>query len=311
MAKRGFTPEANEILDNWMSKISGSEYKILSFIRRKTVGWRKSSDAISLSQFQLGCGLSRNTVIAGISKLVARGFVIQLKIKTKQGDDAASIYSLNLPMEGSSNIVPPVVENSDYRSSNIELPGGSEKEPTTDSSFTKETSSSSQQESCEDWKKRMKLLGWTEKEINETWRRYKLQPEGTVKNPRMWLESVLHSVRFDLSKENEKDQERAAKEQKEASEASEREKEEQYLQKETTKRIHANRALTELFQGRPWLEYTQGKSYIKLIVNGENYAGCLNFSDSDFQKFLLECMEKEADRADLGAARAFLASLEM
>ncbi len=43
----------------------------------------------------------------------------------------------------------------------------------------------------------------TEEEVEEAVRRYKMQPEGAIKNPRRWLDTVLQSIRDDNWKAGE------------------------------------------------------------------------------------------------------------
>ena len=47
-ARQGhFTVFDNAVLDIVMPTLSGSEWKLLSFVIRKTIGWQKNADALS------------------------------------------------------------------------------------------------------------------------------------------------------------------------------------------------------------------------------------------------------------------------
>lgn len=70
MINKGFTQIPNELFEVlFSSDLVGSEVKILIFISRKTYGFHKDSDQISLSQFQNKLGFSRQTVVDGLRKL--------------------------------------------------------------------------------------------------------------------------------------------------------------------------------------------------------------------------------------------------
>lgn len=64
-----YTQIPNEILDKWMSQLSGSEFKIISAIARKTFGWKKRKDKISISQLAEITGLSNRSIIDALRVL--------------------------------------------------------------------------------------------------------------------------------------------------------------------------------------------------------------------------------------------------
>lgn len=71
--ENGFTAIANEIMEKLYSiPLSGSEYRILFCIIRKTYGWNKKVDKISLSQLVTETKLSRKGVCESINKLVTK-----------------------------------------------------------------------------------------------------------------------------------------------------------------------------------------------------------------------------------------------
>lgn len=70
-----FTKIPNVVFDVAMSELSGSEYKVLFFVLRKTLGWNKSRDRIALSQFVQGTGLSKSAVVQAIKGLEAKGWL--------------------------------------------------------------------------------------------------------------------------------------------------------------------------------------------------------------------------------------------
>jgi phage replication O-like protein O len=87
--ENGHVKIANDIFEALMRiRISGEARQVLDTIIRKTYGFNKKEDAISLSQFCLATGLSKTGVCKGIAKLVS------LNIITKKGNDIANVYSL-------------------------------------------------------------------------------------------------------------------------------------------------------------------------------------------------------------------------
>ena len=74
--ENGYTAIANEIMDALAKMdLSSSESRILRVVLRKTYGWNKPNDQISLSQFQKLTSLSRQMVCHAIKLLVKRGLL--------------------------------------------------------------------------------------------------------------------------------------------------------------------------------------------------------------------------------------------
>lgn len=76
------------ILEGYWCQMSGSEQKIMDFILRQTIGWRKLSDRISLEQFangmgdtNKGTGLSYSQIQRAIKGLEKQGFIKVIRIK--------------------------------------------------------------------------------------------------------------------------------------------------------------------------------------------------------------------------------------
>ncbi len=70
-AENGHCDIANDIVEALAKiRIPGEAYQVLWFIFRKTYGWHKRYDSISLSQFEKGTGLKRSHVCRSIKKLV-------------------------------------------------------------------------------------------------------------------------------------------------------------------------------------------------------------------------------------------------
>lgn len=76
----GYTPIANEILDALCMKsvlLSDYEWTCLMFIFRKTYGWGKPEDRISLSQFVSGTHIQRSHVCRSLKKLLKKRIITQ------------------------------------------------------------------------------------------------------------------------------------------------------------------------------------------------------------------------------------------
>lgn len=102
------TPVPDVLFDELLTKLTGTELKILLYIIRRTWGFKKDADAISLSQFQKGIitkdgrvldrgsGISdRKTILTTLSSLEAKGCIQIERSKTASGDNDTSIYRIN------------------------------------------------------------------------------------------------------------------------------------------------------------------------------------------------------------------------
>ena len=76
--ENGFTPIANEILEALVKAgLLGSELALVLFVIRKTYGWKKKHDIISLTQFEKGTGLSRPTVVKTLKNVLTKKLVVK------------------------------------------------------------------------------------------------------------------------------------------------------------------------------------------------------------------------------------------
>jgi phage replication O-like protein O len=76
--ENGFTGIANEILDHLsMPGINGSEYRILLAVIRKTYGFNKKKDRISLTQFEKLTSMNRAHVVRTIKELVSKRILLK------------------------------------------------------------------------------------------------------------------------------------------------------------------------------------------------------------------------------------------
>lgn len=88
-----YTTFPNDVLDYVMPICSGAEWKIVCAIVRRTLGWNKTTDRISISQLIKDTGLSRQTVVDATASAVETGYIL----KTPRGNSFE--YTLNKDFE--------------------------------------------------------------------------------------------------------------------------------------------------------------------------------------------------------------------
>lgn len=92
----GYTPIAHTILEALATHvISPDEWRVLMVILRKTYGWNKKTDSISLSEFARITGITRNHVSRVICKLASRNIIY--RVAPVQGTDG--------PRSGANDII--------------------------------------------------------------------------------------------------------------------------------------------------------------------------------------------------------------
>ena len=93
----GFTRIANELIDTFCRyRLSGEEWLVLWVIIRKTYGFNKKLDAISLGQFSSITGLKRQNVFRAINKLSSKQIIAVIK----NGDRVIVSYGLQKDYDG-------------------------------------------------------------------------------------------------------------------------------------------------------------------------------------------------------------------
>ena len=76
-----YTRIVNEVLEQLVkTALLASEFRIALFVIRKTWGYNKTEDVISLTQFRKGTGLSRTTIIAAIKNLTLKRLLVQRSV---------------------------------------------------------------------------------------------------------------------------------------------------------------------------------------------------------------------------------------
>jgi phage replication O-like protein O len=88
--ENGYTKIANELMEALTRiRIPGEAMQILLFIFRKTYGFNKKHDAISLSQFHLATGINTPNICRAIKTLIAMNIII------KKDNQHATEYRIN------------------------------------------------------------------------------------------------------------------------------------------------------------------------------------------------------------------------
>lgn len=88
-----YTAIPNWILDDVLPVISPASTKVLMLIMRRTAGWQRESDAISVRQFSAALNLSRPTVLKALKELIACK-VIAVDYGSTHGDRDVNVYSV-------------------------------------------------------------------------------------------------------------------------------------------------------------------------------------------------------------------------
>lgn len=74
----------NELIDKgYMAKMKGAALPCYLFIVRKTRGWNKSNDNISISQLVEGTGYKKDAVLGGVEQLISMGIVEKISFQNR------------------------------------------------------------------------------------------------------------------------------------------------------------------------------------------------------------------------------------
>ncbi|HVA90079.1 MAG TPA: hypothetical protein VNL71_09570 [Chloroflexota bacterium] len=100
------TPVPDTYFDRLLPVLGLAEWRLLLFVCRRTLGFKKLSDAISLDQFShgitsdaglvlsVGAGLDRSSVTRSARGLVAKGVLLRQAVSHPSTGDGISVYSL-------------------------------------------------------------------------------------------------------------------------------------------------------------------------------------------------------------------------
>ncbi|MCD6352498.1 MAG: replication protein [Armatimonadetes bacterium] len=103
-----YTQVPDEAFDELMARLTPAEFKVMMYIIRRTFGFKKNSDAISLSQLvsglrtrdgrvlDHGTGLSKSGVVKAIKGLLRKNVIRAVRRPTGPHTYEATLYALNL-----------------------------------------------------------------------------------------------------------------------------------------------------------------------------------------------------------------------
>lgn len=105
------TPVPDNFFDELLAELSGAEVKVVCYVMRRTFGFKRQSDDISISQMlngivkrdgtrlDRGTGLSKPTLLRTIRSLKERNVLISLRNSSAERGDEATSYRLNIIVE--------------------------------------------------------------------------------------------------------------------------------------------------------------------------------------------------------------------
>jgi len=95
ISKINHTQISNDFLEIHMKNLSGGATKVFLAISRKTIGWHKETDSISISQIMALTGLSNRGVINSISELEKNGLIKVFRKKTEKDFNYTNKYTID------------------------------------------------------------------------------------------------------------------------------------------------------------------------------------------------------------------------
>jgi len=136
-ASPNYTPVPDELFDEQLPDLSGAELKVLLYVIRRTFGFKRESDNISLSQMlnglrtydgrQLdrGVGLTKKTLLLAIKSLEEKQIIFTERRRSVANGDEPTSYRLHLAYSDAREIItPPVGEKLPQGGGGEITPGG-------------------------------------------------------------------------------------------------------------------------------------------------------------------------------------------
>ena len=146
------TQVPDQYLDELLPILSGAELKVLLYITRRTFGFKKESDNISLSQMlhgiktrdgrilDRGTGLSKPTLLQALRSLQDKQIIETERQRSPEKGDEPTVYKLKFA-EGPAGqkTIPPLVKKVDQGGGKEISPGGWSKDLTTQQTVLQQT----------------------------------------------------------------------------------------------------------------------------------------------------------------------------
>jgi len=117
-----YTQTPDEIFDWIMAFLTGAELKVLLYITRRTFGFKKSADAISIPQLcsgivtrdgrrlDWGTGLERSTVLKALRSLETKNLIVRQQQDDPTYGSQPTLYALNIKVESASTSSLPLLQ---------------------------------------------------------------------------------------------------------------------------------------------------------------------------------------------------------
>lgn len=180
----------NSVVDELMADMSGVELKCYLFVVRKTKGWNKECDAISLTQFVKFTGAGKTAVVDALKNLVDLGLLVK-----KTGVRNTSVYAIN-SFGNQTSSESELVQKANSTSSESELVTSSESEHTKNNNInttTKNNNTSSSEKNLQT-EQRAKKYSFSPDDMRAAEWIFellkKLNPEFKVKSMDSWANCV-------------------------------------------------------------------------------------------------------------------------
>ena len=105
-SKPNTTPTPDDLFDTFLSVLTHAELKVLLYITRRTFGFKKTNDRISLRQIaggivakdgkrlDSGAGVNRRTAMRVVKRLESMGLITVKRVRTEDGYNRVNVYSL-------------------------------------------------------------------------------------------------------------------------------------------------------------------------------------------------------------------------
>lgn len=117
-----YTQVPDELFDVLLPELSGAELKVLLYIIRRTFGFKRDSDTISINQMlngivtrdgrvlDRGAGVSRRALLPALSSLRERNIILATRQQSEDRGNEPTLYSLNVISDPGAKNAPPLVQ---------------------------------------------------------------------------------------------------------------------------------------------------------------------------------------------------------
>lgn len=103
-----YTQVPDQLFDELLSRLTESELKVLLYIIRRTFGFKKASDNISLKQLvegittrdgrrlDHGAGVSKTSAVRGVNGLIEKQVIVAVRNRSVERGDEPTTYQLHM-----------------------------------------------------------------------------------------------------------------------------------------------------------------------------------------------------------------------